>query len=85
LYSVPWLRVGWYRKRQALPWWFMGLQAGGMVVFCTLVEGWMVQEEAGSPLVVYAAPGRYSVPWLRVGWYRKRQALPWWFMRLQAG
>ncbi len=46
----------------------------------TLVEGWMVQEEAGSPLVVHEALGQvewlYSVPWSRVGWYRKRQALP---------
>ncbi len=60
LYSVPWLRVGWYRKRQALSWWFMRLQAGGMVVFSTLVEGWMIQEEAGSLLVVYEAPGSWN-------------------------
>jgi hypothetical protein len=48
--SVHWLRVGWYRKRQA----------GGMVVFSTLVEGWMIQEEAGAPLVVHEAPGRLN-------------------------
>ncbi len=55
LYSVPWLRVGWYRK----------VQAGGMVVFSTLVEGWMVQEEAGSPLVVHEAQGKLK-PFLEV-------------------
>jgi hypothetical protein len=60
LNSVPWLRVGWYRKRQALPWWFMRLQAGRIVALSTLVEGWMVQEEAGSPLVVNEAPGRWN-------------------------
>jgi len=36
----------------------MRLQDGGMVEFSTLVEGWMVQEEAGSPLVVHEAPGK---------------------------
>jgi hypothetical protein len=44
LFSVPWLRVGWYRKRQALPWWFIRLQAGGIVALSTLVKGWMVQK-----------------------------------------
>ncbi len=65
LYSVPWLRVGWYRERQALSCWFMRLQAGGMVVFSTLVEGWMVQEEAGSPLVVHEARDTWK-PFLEV-------------------
>ncbi len=53
-------RVGWHRMSQALPWWFMRLQAGGMVVSSTLVEGWMVQEEADSSLVVHEVLGRWN-------------------------
>ncbi len=70
LFSVPWLRIGWYRKVQAggmvvfstlvEGWMYRKVQAGGMVVFSTLIEGWMVQEEAVSLLVVHEAPGRWN-------------------------